>query len=144
LAVTATDLSQAALAVARENAERNGVAECVDFRRGDLFDAVPHDVTFDVIVSNPPYIADAEYETLPPDIRLHEPAGALLAGSDGLDVLRRIAAEARARLNPGGHLLVELDPAQAEPVAELLRPQFAAVRIVKDLAGRMRVVHATT
>lgn len=140
-AVTATDLSEAALSVARENADRNG-ADRVEFRHGDLFDALPADATFDLILSNPPYVADAEYETLSPDIRLHEPATALLAGPDGMDVLRRIAEKAPRRLNAGGHLLVELDPKQAEPFADLLRPNFREVRFVKDLAGKVRVVHA--
>ncbi|MGC1275440.1 MAG: peptide chain release factor N(5)-glutamine methyltransferase [Planctomycetaceae bacterium] len=140
LAVSATDRSESALAVARENAERNGVA--VEFRQGDLFDALPADAMFDVILSNPPYVSDGEYEALPPDIRRHEPAAALLAGPDGLDVLRRIAAEAPVRLSADGHLLVELDPQQAEPVAELLRPNFRDVRFVKDLAGHVRVIHA--
>lgn len=141
-AVTASDLSDAALDVARWNAERNGVSDRVEFHHGDLFDALPGDATFDMILSNPPYVAEGEYESLPPDIRLHEPAAALLAGADGLDVLRRIADEAPRRLNPGGHLLVELDPKQAEPVADLLRPNFREVRFVKDLAGKVRVVHA--
>lgn len=139
---TATDLSETALAVARRNAEANGVSENVDFRQGDLFDALPAEATFDVIVSNPPYVSDSEYESLAPDIRLHEPAGALLAGADGMDVLRRIAAEGPRRLNAGGHLLVELDPAQAEQFAASLRPAFREVRIVKDLASLPRVVHA--
>lgn len=141
LAVSATDRSEAALAVARENAERIGVT--VQFRQGDLFDAVPADAKFDVILSNPPYVSEREYESLPPDIRRHEPAVALLAGPDGLDVLRRIADEAPKRLHAGGQLLVELDPQQAETVAGLLRPNFTDVRFVKDLAGNVRVVHAT-
>jgi release factor glutamine methyltransferase len=141
-AVTASDLSDAALDVAQSNAERNGVAKRVEFRHGDLFDALPGDATFDIILSNPPYVAEGEYESLPPDIRLHEPAAALLAGADGLDILRRIADEAPRRLNAGGHLLVELDPKQAEPIADLLRPSFREVRFVKDLAGKVRVVHA--
>ena len=136
--IIATDHSEAALAIARENADRHGVE--IEFRQGDLFDAVPDDATFDVILSNPPYVAEGEF--LPPDIRRHEPASALLAGPEGLDVLRRLVAEAPARLNTGGHLLVELDPQQAGPVAELLRPNFREVRSVKDLAGHVRVIHA--
>lgn len=138
---TATDISQPSLAIAEENAVANGVADRVEFRQGDLFDALSAEATFDVIVSNPPYVTEAEYETLAADIRLHEPAGALLAGVDGMDVLRRIAAEAPRRLNAGGHLLVELDPAQADVFANVLRPSFRDVRIVKDLAGLPRVVH---
>ncbi|MBA3314648.1 MAG: peptide chain release factor N(5)-glutamine methyltransferase [Planctomycetota bacterium] len=139
---TATDMSEPALAIARRNAASIGVVERIEFRHGDLFDALPADSIFDVIVSNPPYVSDGEYETLAPDIRLHEPANALLAGADGMDVLRRIAAEAPQRLNFGGHLLVELDPAQANSFSNMLRPSFRDVRIVKDLAGLPRVVHA--
>ncbi len=139
---TATDLSEAALAIARHNAEANGVNDRVAFLAGDLFAALPADATFDLIVSNPPYVADSEYEGLAPDIRLHEPASALLAGPDGMHILHRIAEEAPARLNPNGHLLVELDPAQANQFADLLGSNFREVRIVKDLAGQARVVHA--
>lgn len=140
--VMATDLSPAALAIARENAEVNGVSDRVSFREGDLFTALPADARFDLIVSNPPYVADAEYEALAPDIRLHEPASALLAGPEGMNILHRIAEEAPARLNEAGHLLVELDPAQAHRFADLLRASFRDVRIIKDLAGQARVVHA--
>jgi release factor glutamine methyltransferase len=142
LQVTATDLSQAALDVARQNADANGVAEHVELRQGDLFAALRPDETFDLIASNPPYVSEAEYEALSADIRLHEPSAALLAGADGMDVLHRIASEAPSRLNEGGHLLVELDPAQASAFAELLGASFREVRIVKDLAGQARVVHA--
>ncbi len=78
--VTATDLSEAALVIARHNAEANGVRGRVSFLGGDLFAAVPAETRFDLIASNPPYVSDAEYESLAPDIRLHEPASALLAG----------------------------------------------------------------
>ena len=138
--VAATDVSEAALAVARENAQRNGVADQVRFHAGDLFAALPAGERFDVIVSNPPYVADDE--ELPPDIRFHEPPGALRAGPQGLDVLNRIAVEAPRWLNSGGHLLLEMDPQQTETVADLLRPSFRDVRLVKDLAGKARFVHA--
>lgn len=140
--VTATDLSEAALAIARHNADANGVGVRVSFLQGDLFAALPAEATFDLIVSNPPYVADAEYESLSPDIRLHEPSSALLAGPDGMQILHRISIDAPSRLTAGGHLLVELDPAQANPFADLLRASFRDVRIVKDLSGRARVVHA--
>ena len=96
LAVTATDLSQAALLIAAENATRLGVADRVSLRHGDLFAAVPAGETFDLITANPPYVADGEFETLPADIRLHEPSAALLAGPDGMALLTRIAAESPA------------------------------------------------
>jgi len=140
--VTATDLSEAALTVARQNAEANGVGDRVSFLHGDLFTALPADGMFDLIVSNPPYVTDAEYESLASDIRLHEPASALLAGGDGMKFLHQIAEVAPERLNSGGHLLVELDPAQATSYADSLRSSFNDVRIVKDLAGQARVVHA--
>lgn len=140
--VVATDLSEAALAIARENAERNGVADRIEFRHGDLFHALPTDARFDLIVSNPPYVTDSEYESLAPDIRLHEPTKALLAGADGLDILRQIADNATTHLNAAGHLLLELDPQQAKPVAEMLKRSFREVRIISDLAGKSRVLHA--
>lgn len=141
--VTATDLSEAALAVARHNADAKGVSDRISFRQGDLFGALPAEASFDLIVSNPPYVADAEYESLAPEIRLHEPASALLAGPDGMNFLHRISAESPERLNDGGHLLVELDPAQADRFADSLRASFREIRVVKDLAGQARVVHAT-
>ena len=140
LRVTATDLSPAALNIARSNAERNQVAERIEFCEGDLFAPLPSEVRFDIIASNPPYVAQSDYETLPPDILRHEPSLALLAGPDGLDLLRRIASEARAFLNPGGLLLLELAPEQAETVAGWLRGSFAEVTILKDFAGEARVV----
>lgn len=140
--VIATDVSPAALAVARANAQRNQAAERIEFFEGDLFAALPLDLRFDVIAGNPPYVAEGEYETLAAEIRNHEPAGALLAGADGLDFLRRIADEAASHLNPGGLLLLELAPEQAETVAGWLRGTFDDVAILKDLNGQARVVKA--
>ena len=140
LSVTATDLSPAALEVAKSNAARNQVAERIEFYEGDLFAPLPPEVRFDIIASNPPYVAESDYEGLPPDIRRHEPSLALIAGPEGLDILRRIASEARSYLNPGGLLLLELAPEQAETVAGWLRGSFAEVTILKDLAGEARVV----
>ena len=138
--VVAADLSEAALAIARKNAVLNDVADRIEFRAGDLFESFSAGESFDIIVSNPPYVADED--ELPADIRLHEPMLALRAGPEGLNVLKRIAQDAPSRLNPGGHLLLELDPSQAEPVADLLRTSFREVRFVKDLAGMTRFVHA--
>lgn len=138
--VVATDVSTAALAVAAENAERNGVSERVTFLEGDLFEALPAGSRFDVIASNPPYVTTEEMGTLAKDIRAHEPALALEAGPDGFDCLRRIAEEAPGFLNPGGLLLVEMDPKQTSIFADWLRPRFADVSVLKDLGGEARVV----
>jgi HemK-like putative methylase len=99
---------------------------------------------YDLIVSNPPYVAEHEMETLQADVRLHEPHAALVAGPDGLDVVRRLIAEAPRNLAAEGRLLIEISPEQADAVRELLEPRggYEEVRIIKDLAGRERVAMA--
>ncbi|HZP89144.1 MAG TPA: 50S ribosomal protein L3 N(5)-glutamine methyltransferase [Burkholderiales bacterium] len=104
--VDATDISDDALAVAWRNVEDYGLQDRIDLLRSDLFAAL-HGRRYDLIVSNPPYVTAASMERLPPEYR-HEPALALAAGDDGLDVVRRILAEARAYLHPGGVLVVEV------------------------------------
>ena len=137
--VTATDLSEAALAVARENADALGLGNRVYFAAGDLF-APAADERFDAIVSNPPYLASRDAGTLAPELA-HEPAAALFAGSDGLAVLERLVAEAPAHLVAGGVLAVEIDPSQAVAVQELFAAAgFRGVERMRDLAGRARVV----
>jgi release factor glutamine methyltransferase len=145
--ITATDVSAAALAVARENAEMLGLADRVRFLEGSLFE--PFAMTgelggerFDLIVSNPPYVAERDRATLPPELR-HEPESALFAGADGTAVLRAIAAQAGARLNPGASVLLELDPRQADAVQGWLRDAgLASIEVHRDAAGRQRVVSA--
>jgi release factor glutamine methyltransferase len=139
--VTATDLSDAALAVARKNAEALGLADRVRFASGDLFAAVA-DGRFDVIVSNPPYVPEADAAGLAPELG-HEPALALFAPGDGSALLRRIAREAPARLAPGGLLALELAPAQAADVTQCLRDAgFEQLAEHRDLAGRVRALSA--
>lgn len=142
--VTALDLSEAALSVARENAQRHGVADRIRFLHGDLFAPLAADEMFDLIASNPPYVADSELESLPPDVRLHEPHAALLGGADGLDVVRRLIADAPRHLADDGSLLIEIAPEQARAVTGLLESSghYADVRIIKDLAGKERVALA--
>ena len=149
--LVATDLSGAAVELARANAERHAVADRIEFLQGDLFEPLQESGRseaaggrFDFIVSNPPYIADSEWETLQPDVRLHEPRLALVAGSDGLDVIRRLIAEAPQFLLPGGRLLFEIDPAQADPVCTLLEAagDYDEVRIVNDVSRQPRVALA--
>ena len=141
--LTATDISTAALEVARTNATRHDAIKRVTLLYGDLFAPLNRDQPFDVIASNPPYIADGEWDTLDADVRQHEPRGALTAGKDGLDVIRRLITEAADYLVPGGHLLLEIDISQAEAVEALLNAEtaFDDVRLINDLTGRPRVAH---
>lgn len=142
--VTATDISPAALAIARENASRHKVEARVRFVEGDLFAPLGESDQYDVIVSNPPYVADAEMATLPPDVRLHEPHLALKAGPKGLDVITRIIEGAGRHLVPGGMLLIEFSPEQATAVGALVEAAgiFETPRMIKDVEGRLRVVAA--
>ena len=142
--LTATDVSAGALDIARENAESHDVSTRIRFLIGDVFAPLEPSEQFDLIVSNPPYVADHEMETMQADVRLHEPRLSLLAGPDGLDVIRRVVAEASDFLVPGGHLLLEIDPGQAETVTELLRSQetYEEIGVSKDLAGKERLVYA--
>lgn len=134
---TGTDLSPAALAVARENAADTGVR--AEFIESDWYGAIPG--RFDMIVSNPPYIAAAEMAGLAPEVRDWEPHLALTDGADGLTAYRAICDGAPAHLEPGGHLLVEIGPSQGAAVAALMAAAgFSGLRILPDLDGRDRVV----
>ena len=140
--VWATDISEAALDVARENAARQGVA--VEFRLGDLLAPLPPEQRFDVVVSNPPYIAPTDAEALEPEVGVFEPHTALfdpIAGSDGLTLYRRLASEAPVRLLPGGWLMVEVGRGQAEAVAQLFTDTgLTGIEVREDFAGISRVV----
>lgn len=139
--VTATDLSAAALAVARENAVALQLDDRVRFLEGSLFEPVAGE-SFELIVSNPPYVAERDRATLAPELR-HEPASALFAGPDGTDVLRAIAAQVGEMLAPGGAVLVELDPRQADAMSGWFREGgFVEIGVHRDAAGRQRVVSA--
>ncbi len=141
--LTAIDVSSAALDVARRNAADHQAVDRLRLLEGDLFSPLDDGETFHIIASNPPYIPDAEIEKLSDDVRVHEPRLALSGGSDGLDCLRRIIENAPTYLAPSGHLLVEISPEQAEAVCDLFRSQgsLTDIGVVKDLAGRARVVH---
>ena len=134
--VTATDISEAALSLAEENAR--SLQADVRFLQGDLFAPVAGE-EFEVIVSNPPYIPEALRGRLQAEVE-KEPALALFAGEDGLDFYRRIAREAPARLAPQGWLCLEVGDGEAEAVAALLKTNFESVRILPDLNGLNRVV----
>lgn len=115
--VDATDLSKEALETARQNAARHQVTERIAFRQSDGFAALTGQPQYDLIVSNPPYIATAEIESLQPEVRDFEPRLALDGGPDGLDFYRRIAADASPFLRPGGRVMLELNDHGAESVA---------------------------
>lgn len=136
-----TDVSEKALAVANQNAHDIGVAGRVRFSVSDWFDAV--EGRFDLIVSNPPYIALSEMAGLDPDVRNHEPSGALTDGADGLSNYKTIAAQAPANLLPEGRVLVEIGSTQGAAVKEIFtKAGWNEVRVQSDLNGRDRVVSA--
>jgi release factor glutamine methyltransferase len=140
--VTATEVSLPALTIARENARRNGVAERIRFVEGDLL-APSGDERFDIVASNPPYVATADRTSLAVEVREHEPALALFAGENGLDVIRRLIPQAFAALVPGGSLVMEIGHDQSTAVQGLLQESgFEAVCFVHDLQGIARVARA--
>jgi release factor glutamine methyltransferase len=137
--VAGIDKSPQALAVAESNAKANGVDARCDFRLGDLsaLDGGP----YQLIVSNPPYIAAGEMAGLMPEVRDFEPSLALVAGSDGLDCYRALLPQAWTQLSPGGWLLVELGAGQGKVVSELFTASgYGECFTASDLAGIERVV----
>jgi release factor glutamine methyltransferase len=141
--IVGTDASPDALAVAIENAEALGLGGRVEFRAGAGWAPLSAGERFDVIVSNPPYVALGESAGLSPDVRDFEPHGALFAGPSGLEVLRELAAGAWSRLRPGGLLALEVGLDQAEAVAGMVSDAgFGDARIRHDLSGRDRIVLA--
>ena len=141
----ATDISADALDVARENARRLGLDGKVEFRQGAEWSALGPDERFDVVVSNPPYIAEAERDELEPEVRDWEPASALFAPEEGMAVLAALVEGGAERLEPGGLLALEVGLGQAEQVAAWIEAadEYDDSRIIRDLAGRERVVLAT-
>ncbi len=140
--VVATDRSPGAAAAAAGNAERAGVADRVAVLVGDLLEAIRG--PFDIVVSNPPYIPEDEFEGLPPGVREYEPKEALWAPGDGTAVHRRLIEDAPSILREGGWLLLEADDRQAEKLAESLKEdgRYDRIGIRQDYGGRDRVVKA--
>lgn len=136
--VVGTDLSRDALDVARFNGERLGVR--IQWRQGDFLAPIRGD-SWDFIVSNPPYVTQAEYGELAPELAI-EPRMAFLGGADGLDFYRELAGEGRSLLREKGIILVEIGWQQGNSVAELFQQQGFQTQIVQDLGGRDRVVFA--
>ena len=142
----AVDISTPALDQAAQNASALGLNERVEFRQNgeSPWDVIGPEETFDVIVSNPPYVEDSVVPTLPTEVREHDPREALAGGVDGLDIVREIAAGASAHLRPGGGLFLEVGANQGEAVRRLLErdSSWTTVRVKPDLAGRERFVVA--
>lgn len=142
--VVAVDASEAALEVAVANVRGSGLMDRVELRRGSLFDALAEKETFDVVVSNPPYVAEAEMATLQPEVGEWEPREALLGGPDGLAVIRSIVTGAVHHMAAGGLLALEVGAGQAGPVTAEVESAggYDEVRVRRDLSGRERVVLA--
>ena len=142
--VTMTDLSEDAIRTAMSNAELNEVNRKCVFLQGDMFDALPADRQYDMIISNPPYIESDVIDTLSIEVREHEPKMALDGGSDGLDYYRIIAEDASSHLRSGGVLVLEIGAEQAGSVKRLLMKNKAwdNIRKIQDLAGLDRAIIA--
>ena len=146
LSVTATDISEAAIELAKENAKANRVE--VEFLQGNLYDALrvadkgKRVWSFDMIISNPPYIKTNTIAMLQEEVKDHEPMLALDGGRDGLDYYRRIVADAHLYLKDGGWLMLEIGYDQGEDLRKLIMEtgQFSTPEVIHDLAGRDRVV----
>ncbi len=141
-AITAIDLSSAALAVGRENAARNGVADRVCFLEGDLLEPVGGK-EFEIVVSNPPYVAENERASLAVEVRDHEPGLALFAGTEGLAIYRRLIPQAFRALVAGGYVVLEIGYGQEAEIRALLTDAgFAGIEFAADLRGIARVAFA--
>ncbi len=141
--VCALEICPAAIVVARQNADRHGVAERIQFFEGDSFAVLPRELAFDLIISNPPYIPTAEIETLQPEVRDYEPRRALDGGVDGLDYFRHLAAAAPRFLKPSGSLMVEFGDGQSEATREIFQHEKWIVDAIhEDYTRRPRILVA--
>jgi release factor glutamine methyltransferase len=140
--VTASELSAPALSIACQNAERHGVSHSIRFLLGDLLAPIAEE-SFEIVVSNPPYVPSTHRSSLAAEVRDHEPSVALFAGADGLDVYRRLIPAAFSALIPGGFIALEIGYAQSSPIAELLAASgFHRIEFRPDLQGIPRVAFA--
>ena len=145
--VFASDISDAALAVAQHNATQHSLDSRIQFFLGDLLDAIPPADTverFDLIVSNPPYISQTEYEQLSKGVREYEPKLALLSGTTGLEISERLISQATARIAAGGFMILETSPMLAKQLTDVFdRNQGWEIQpTIKDLQGHARIVVA--
>jgi release factor glutamine methyltransferase len=142
-AIYALDVSDEALAVARENAKRHDLEKNIRFLQSDLLQNFPSSLRADLIVSNPPYIATGELAKLPKEVRDFEPVRALTAGEDGFEVIRRLVMDARRVLSPSGFLALEIGAGQRLAVENLfVGEKYEVVQVVKDLQGHERDIVA--
>jgi release factor-specific protein-(glutamine-N5) methyltransferase len=138
--ITACDISQDALDIARTNSELNGTWSRVEFRHGDLFAALDTEQRFDIIASNPPYIKTATIAELQREVKDHEPQLALDGGDDGLEFYRKIVSQAPDYLNEHGWLVLEIGYNQGKDVSKLMERSFCDIKILRDFGGNDRVV----
>ena len=142
-AIIALDISTDALEVARGNASRHGVAERIRFVKSDGFAALDPGQNFDLIVSNPPYIATGEIAHLDPEVRDYDPCLALDGGADGLDFYRRLASQAGDRLAPEGRLMLEIGDGQKVSIErELVERGWLLEEVIRDYSGHERILIA--
>ena len=141
--ITALDVSADALALAKQNALQNQVAERIEFLQGDGFAALSTKTQFDLLIGNPPYIASAEIETLDPEVKGFDPLGALDGGADGLDFYRRLATEAKPFLKPDGKIMLEFGDGQADEIKKIFENEKWIVEAVQeDYSQRARILTA--
>jgi release factor glutamine methyltransferase len=141
--IIATDISTDALALAKENAAKNNVAERIEFLQGDGFAALPKDLQFDLIISNPPYIASGEIETLEPEVKIFDPRAALDGGADGLNFYRTLATQSKSFLKPAGKIMLEFGDGQADEIKKIFENEKWIVEEIKsDYSRRERILIA--
>ena len=141
--ITALDVSPDALALAKQNAEQNQVAERIEFLLGDGFAALVAETQFDLLISNPPYIASAEIATLEPEVKDFDPRAALDGGADGLDFYRRLAVDAKPFLKPDGKIMLEFGDGQADAIKKIFEAEKWIVEAVQeDYSQRARILVA--
>jgi release factor glutamine methyltransferase len=142
--VTAIDTSPVALEVAKSNAQKHGVLGQIEFVQSDLFAGIAPDKKFDFILSNPPYVATGDLNTLAPDVKNFEPHSALLAGPSGTEVIEALIPQSAERLTSGGYFIMEISPMIHDRVLALFaaEPRFEPATTIKDLARLPRVIQS--
>ncbi len=143
--IAATDVSEGALAIAKQNAEAHEVADRIRFCQGDLLDALPAGSNpVNMIVSNPPYIGKSEIDTIDDQVKAHEPSIALFGGDKGTEIIERLVEQAPSYLLPGGYLIFETSPIVMDLCVKLVKANaaFESVEVVKDFGDLQRVVVA--
>jgi len=145
-ALIATDISPAALQIARYNVGRYHLEDRIELREGDLLEPLAGEPPLEILCSNPPYISQEEYEQLAVDVRNFEPRQALVAGAKGTEVIERLLAQVPAKLVPGGCFIFELSPMIAADVVRMANEfgTYQAPKLIKDLAGLPRILSLAT